>query len=221
MFGIVHPTCGTDAYDAEHDVLMSLLGRTVRDKRLLGLIGRYLRAGVLVGEHIEPSEVGTPQGGPLSPLLANILLHQLDCELEKRGHRFARYADDMIILVKSQRQRSLVVRPHAQYTHRTFFFEHFVDETVLNVDSARIGSVKISYEPLEGRRILKWIVGQDFEKFLRLFLQPSRRELFCIFQRVLGIDEGPLHQTTAFALLLRGCAIPFLMDSRMPGTDRR
>ena len=69
---------------------MSLLGRTIRDRRLLSLIGRYLRAGVLVRERIEASEVGTPQGGPLSPLLANILLHQLDCELEKRGHRFAR-----------------------------------------------------------------------------------------------------------------------------------
>ena len=57
-----------------HDLLMGLLGRTIRDKRLLALIGRYLRAGVLVGEHVEPSEVGTPQGGPISPLLANILL---------------------------------------------------------------------------------------------------------------------------------------------------
>ena len=76
-----------------HDVLMNLLGRTIADKRLLGLIGRYLRAGVLVGEHIQPSEVGTPQGGPLSPLLANTLLHQLDCELARRGHRFARYAE--------------------------------------------------------------------------------------------------------------------------------
>ena len=73
-------------FDAvNHDVLMNLLRRTIADKRLLALIGRYLRAGVLVGEHIQPSEVGTPQGGPLSPLLANILLHQLDCELEKRG----------------------------------------------------------------------------------------------------------------------------------------
>ena len=53
---------------------MNLLGRTVADKRLLALIGRYLRAGVLVGEHVEPSEVGTPQGGPISPLLASILL---------------------------------------------------------------------------------------------------------------------------------------------------
>jgi RNA-directed DNA polymerase len=99
----------------DHDVLMSLLGRTIRDERLLALIGRYLRAGVLVGEHIEPSEVGTPQGGPLSPLLANILLHQLDRELERRGHRFARYADDMIILVKSQRAGERVMRSITRY----------------------------------------------------------------------------------------------------------
>ena len=84
-----------------HDVLMNLLGKTIADKRLLALIGRYLRAGVLVGEQVQPSEVGAPQGGPLWPLLANILLHQLDGELERRGQRFARYADDMIILVKS------------------------------------------------------------------------------------------------------------------------
>ena len=98
-----------------HDVLMNLLGRTIADRRLLALIGRYLRAGVLVGEYLQPSEVGTPQGGPLSPLLANILLHQLDRELEKRGHRFARYADDMIILVKSQRAAERVMRSITRY----------------------------------------------------------------------------------------------------------
>ena len=98
-----------------HDVLKNLLGRTIADKRLLALIGRYLRAGVLVGEHLQPSGVGTPQGGPLSPLLANILLHQLDRELEKRGHRFARYADDMIILVKSQRAAERVMRSITRY----------------------------------------------------------------------------------------------------------
>ena len=93
-----------------HDVLMNLLRLIIADKRLLRLIGRYLRAGVLVGEHLEPSEVDTPQGGPLSPLLANILLHQLDLELERRGHRFARYADDLIILVKSQRAAQRVMQ---------------------------------------------------------------------------------------------------------------
>jgi RNA-directed DNA polymerase len=98
-----------------HDVLMGLLGRAIDDKRLLALIGRYLRAGVLVGEHKEPSDIGTPQGGPLSPLLANVLLDQLDRELEKRGHRFARYADDMVILVKSQRAAERVMRSVTRY----------------------------------------------------------------------------------------------------------
>jgi RNA-directed DNA polymerase len=98
-----------------HDVLMNLLGKTIADKRLLLLIGRYLRAGVLVGEHVEASEMGTPQGGPLSPLLANILLHQLDLELERRGHRFARYADDMVILVKSERAAQRVMASITRY----------------------------------------------------------------------------------------------------------
>ena len=102
-----------------HDVLMSLLARSIADKRLLRLIGRYLRAGVLVGEHIEPSEVGTPQGGPLSPLLANILLHQLDLELVRRGHRFARYADDMVILVRSQRAAQRVMGSITRYLEKT------------------------------------------------------------------------------------------------------
>lgn len=102
-----------------HDVLMGLLRRTIADKRLLALIGRYLRAGVLVGEHIEPNDVGTPQGGPLSPLLANILLHQLDQELERRGHRFARYADDLVILVKSQRAGERVMRSITRILHTT------------------------------------------------------------------------------------------------------
>ena len=102
-----------------HDVLMRLLGRRIRDKPLLALIGRYLRAGVLVGEHVLPSDVGTPQGGPLSPLLANILLHQLDEELERRGHHFARYADDLIILVKSQRAGERVKRSLTRYLGHT------------------------------------------------------------------------------------------------------
>jgi RNA-directed DNA polymerase len=102
-----------------HDVLMGLLARRIGDKRLLALIGIYLRAGVWVGEHIEPSEVGTPQGGPLSPLLANVLLHQLDLELERRGHRVARYADDVIILVKSKRAAERVMVSITRYLEGT------------------------------------------------------------------------------------------------------
>ena len=89
--------------NVQHDILMVRVARRVGEKRLLALIGRYLRAGVLIGERFEPSELGTPQGGPLSPLLANILLDDLDRELERRGHRFARYADDLLVLVKSER----------------------------------------------------------------------------------------------------------------------
>jgi len=84
-----------------HDVLMHRVGRKVGDKKLLALIGHYLRAGVLAGGIIQETGLGTPQGGPLSPLLANILLDDHNRELERRGHRFVRYADDLLILVRS------------------------------------------------------------------------------------------------------------------------
>lgn len=87
----------------DHDVLMSRVARRVSDKRVLRLIGKYLRAGVMINGRLEATRKGVPQGGPLSPLLANILLDDLDRELEQRGHRFARYADDFVILVRSKR----------------------------------------------------------------------------------------------------------------------
>jgi len=87
----------------DHDVLMNRVARRVRNKDLLRLIGRYLRCGVRVNGRLNQTTKGVPQGGPLSPMLSNILLDDLDKELERRGHRFARYADDLIILTKSQR----------------------------------------------------------------------------------------------------------------------
>jgi RNA-directed DNA polymerase len=104
--------------NVRHDILMARVARKVGDKRLLALVGQYLRAGVLVGETFEPSELGTPQGGPLSPLLANILLDDLDRELQRRGHRFARYADDLLILVRSQRAGERVKRSITAYLGR-------------------------------------------------------------------------------------------------------
>jgi group II intron reverse transcriptase/maturase len=87
----------------QHDVLMSRVARRVRDKRVLRVIGRYLRAGIMEGGVALPRKEGTPQGGPLSPLLSNILLDELDKELERRGHRFVRYADDFQVYVESKR----------------------------------------------------------------------------------------------------------------------
>ncbi len=86
-----------------HDVLMARVARRMKDKRVLRVIGRYLRAGIIEGGVTSPRREGTPQGGPLSPLLSNILLDDLDKELERRGHRFVRYADDLQVYVKSER----------------------------------------------------------------------------------------------------------------------
>jgi RNA-directed DNA polymerase len=85
-----------------HDILMGRIGKTIRDKRVLGLIGKYLRRGAMVDGIVTASEEGTPQGGPLSPLLANIYLDGLDKELDRRKHSYCRYADDCNIYVGSQ-----------------------------------------------------------------------------------------------------------------------
>jgi len=86
-----------------HDVLMARVVRKVKERRVLGLIRRYLESGIMQEGLVEPRSEGTPQGGPLSPLLSNILLDDLDKELEKRGHAFCRYADDCNIYIGSQR----------------------------------------------------------------------------------------------------------------------
>jgi RNA-directed DNA polymerase len=101
-----------------HDVLMHRVARKVHDKRVLRLIGKYLRAGVMVNGRLQATRSGVPQGGPLSPLLANILLDDLDKELERRGHRFVRYADDFIIVVKSLRAGERVMRSVQRFLER-------------------------------------------------------------------------------------------------------
>jgi len=99
----------------DHDLMMTKLAVLIHDKRLLALIGRYLRAGIIDKGQTFPSTQGVPQGGPLSPLLSNILLDSLDKELEHRGHQFARYADDFIILVKSKRAGERVLASVSRY----------------------------------------------------------------------------------------------------------
>ena len=105
-----------------HDILMARLAARIADKRMLGLIRRYLEAGIMANGVVMERHEGTPQGGPLSPLLANLLLDEVDQELEKRGHAFVRYADDSNVYVRSRRAgervlatlRRLYARLHLQ-----------------------------------------------------------------------------------------------------------
>lgn len=98
-----------------HDILMARLGRWVGDKRMLRIIGRFLRAGLMQNGVCAAREEGTPQGGPLSPLLANLLLDDLDKELEKRGHKSCRYADDCNIYVQSKAAGERVLNSVTQF----------------------------------------------------------------------------------------------------------
>ncbi len=91
---------------------MARVARRVHDKQVLRLIRRYLEAGVMDGGLVHASEEGTPQGSPLSPLLSNVMLDDLDWELERRGHRFVRYADDGRIYVRSRRAGERVMDEH-------------------------------------------------------------------------------------------------------------
>ena len=98
-----------------HDRLMMRLATRIRDKRVLKLIRAYLNSGALVGGTVERTGEGTPQGGPLSPLLANIVLDELDKELERRGLRFVRYADDVAIYVRTPKAAERVKRSVSRF----------------------------------------------------------------------------------------------------------
>ena len=100
-----------------HDRLMSRLASRIKDKRVLKLIRAYLESGVMVGGLVSPSKEGTPQGGPLSPLLSNIVLDELDKELEKRNLHFVRYADDFVIYVKSKRAGERVMKSVTRFVN--------------------------------------------------------------------------------------------------------
>ncbi|CCK75890.1 RNA-directed DNA polymerase (Reverse transcriptase), msDNA [Oleispira antarctica RB-8] len=114
-----------------HDLLMTHLSYKLKDKESLKLIAKYLRAGIMDGNHFVESREGVPQGGPLSPLLANIMLDPLDKELEKRGHKFARYADDFTILVKSKRAGERILNSISNYLERRL-------KLIVNSDKSRV-----------------------------------------------------------------------------------
>jgi RNA-directed DNA polymerase len=111
--------------------LIEILSQTVKDGRVISLIHKYLNAGVVVRNKFEETKVGVPQGGPLSPLLSNIMLNELDREIEKRGHRFARYADDMVILCKSKRSAERTLTSIIPFIENKLFLKVNREKTVV------------------------------------------------------------------------------------------
>lgn len=114
--------------------LIEVLSRTIKDGRVISLIHKYLNAGVVVDEQFEPTRMGVPQGGPLSPLLSNIMLNELDKELEARGHRFVRYADDLVIFTRSERSANRVLTSIVSFIEKKLFLKVNKEKTkVANV----------------------------------------------------------------------------------------
>ena len=101
--------------NVNQDKLIGIIRRTIKDGRVVSLIRKYLVSGVMVNGVLQPTKVGTPQGGNLSPLLSNIMLNELDKELEKRGLRFVRYADDCLIMVRSEKAANHVMESVTRY----------------------------------------------------------------------------------------------------------
>lgn len=123
--------------EVNHDLLMARVRRHVKDKRMLKLIRAFLRSGVMINGITETTEKGTPQGGPLSPLLSNIMLNDLDHELEKRGHRFCRYADDCNIYVGTERSGQRVLESIMDYVERKLKLKVNRDKSAVDRPSRR------------------------------------------------------------------------------------
>jgi RNA-directed DNA polymerase len=148
--------------EVNHDVLMSLIKRKVKDVRLLKLIDKYFRTGIMHGGVASPRSKGTPQGSPLSPLLSNILLNELDKELEKRGHSFCRYADDFVILVRSRKSAERV------FTSITRFIEKRL-KLKINQTKSRV---------IKGYQLIYLGYGFTSDRNVRLTVPKSIRQRF-------------------------------------------
>jgi group II intron reverse transcriptase/maturase len=118
--------------------MVEVLSRTIKDGRVISLIHKYLRAGVIIKHKFEETEVGVPQGGPLSPILSNIMLNELDKELERRGHRFVRYADDLIVFCKSRRSAKRTYENILPYIEKQLFLKVNREKTAVDY----VGKVK-------------------------------------------------------------------------------
>lgn len=164
-----------------HDILMSRLARRIKDKRLLKIIRRFLEAGIMMnGVCVERLE-GTPQGGPLSPLLSNILLDELDKELERRGHKFCRYADDCNIYVRSWEAGARVFQSISQFLGK---------KLRLKVNGAKSGVASVSKRQFLGFRIMSTgkicLSDKSEERVKREIRKLTKRNRGVSLARVIG-----------------------------------
>lgn len=173
-----------------HDVLMSRLARRIKDKRVLRLIRRYLQAGIMSGGLTTARREGTPQGGPLSPLLSNILLDELDKELERRGHKFCRYADDCNIYVQSRSAGERVLKSITSFLERRLRLK-------VNADKSAVA------RPWE-RKFLGYSLTSNREPRLKVAKESVKRlkgKLREIFRRGRGRNLGKLIEEELTPLL--------------------
>jgi RNA-directed DNA polymerase len=156
-----------------HDMLMARVARVVKDKRVLRLIRAYLESGVIINGVVMDTEEGTPQGGPLSPLLSNIMLDDLDKELEKRGHKFARYADDCNIYVKTQRAGERVMQSVGTFLERKLKLK--VNQKKSKVDRAqRVKFLGFSFYKRKGEVLIR-VATKSLERVRRRMHQKTKR----------------------------------------------
>lgn len=146
-----------------HDILMDRLAKRITDKAVLRLIRRYLQAGIMAGGVVLEREQGTPQGGPLSPLLANVLLDEVDKALEKRGHRFARYADDCNVYLRSQKAGERVLR----FLRKLYAKLHL-----------RVNERKTEVGPVFGRKFLGYCLRRWVGDTVKIAVAPKAQEKF-------------------------------------------
>jgi group II intron reverse transcriptase/maturase len=129
--------------------LIEVLSKTIKDGRVISLIHKYLRAGVVVRHKFEDTEIGVPQGGNLSPILSNIMLNELDKEMEKRGHKFARYADDLLFFCKSRRSSERTLRNILPFIEKKLFLKVNKEKTVVD-EATRVKFLGFSFYTSKG-----------------------------------------------------------------------
>lgn len=182
-----------------HDMLMARVARRVKDKEILRLIRRFLESGIMDNGIIEASDEGTPQGGPLSPLLSNIMLDDFDKELEKRGHRFVRYADDCNIYVKTETAGRRVMESAIKYLSKTLKLKVNLDKSDVdrpynrkflgfsftnckNPNRIKVHESRIKRFKDKVKEIIKKAKGTKMNKVIKDLLMPTVRGWFHYFK---------------------------------------